>query len=277
MTFTSPRNHQTTPRTTGRRTESDRPRWLILASLALLGVATLPLGPLPLGLTSLRAEEGQPPVEPPAQTAEQAADELPDSNIPSDAEIDEQLRLLDQVSNNYATGSAEEVKNALTQLGSQIPDDLQPYPEPATDPSQLNKIVTIKPWDDPPNGEELPEEIHFGQNVAYLPRANPHAHYYWDASDMFSNPLYFEDANLERYGYTYPFLLQPFVSVGKFSGQLALLPYQMVNNPIRKEVYVLGNYRPGEWAPRLWYQVPFNMKAAAVQAGALTGMIFLIP
>ncbi len=210
------------------------------------------------------------------ESEEQSSEEV-DPRIPTDEEIDARLKELDDAAADYKTSSKEEIEKILTVLGSQVPSDLESYPDPVTDPLQLPKINTISPFREPPETEELPEEIQLGKDALYVPRMNPHAHYHWDASDMFSNPLYFEDVNLERYGYAYPFLLQPFMSVGKFSVQLALLPYQMVNNPIRKCVYPLGYYRPGEWAPKLWYQIPINMKAAAVQAGAITGMIFLIP
>lgn len=99
----------------------------------------------------------------------------------------------------------------------------------------------------------------------------------WDASDVFSNPLYFEDFTLERYGHTYCYGLQPVVSVTRFSGQLALLPYQMAFKPIRQKRYPLGHYRPGEWAPKLLYQIPLNAKATLVQAGVVTGSLLIFP
>jgi len=39
----------------------------------------------------------------------------------------------------------------------------------------------------------------------------------------------------------------------------------------------LGYYRPGECSPKLIYQVPLNLEAALVEAGALTGVYFLFP
>ena len=38
--------------------------------------------------------------------------------------------------------------------------------------------------------------------------------------NLWYNPLYFEDAPLERYGHTYHHALQPFASVAKFGKQL---------------------------------------------------------
>lgn len=99
----------------------------------------------------------------------------------------------------------------------------------------------------------------------------------WEASNLFHNPLYFEDAQLERYGHTYHHCVQPFVSVGKFGAQLLGLPYQMSIDPMWRKRYVLGWYRPGDCVPHLHYQVPLNAKAAAVQGGVTTGLFFLIP
>lgn len=204
--------------------------------------------------------------------------ELDNLDVPSDQEIDAELSRLRAITADHkASARSDEIHEILKVIGGQLPDDLEPYKEPATDPAELSKIGSISPFAEPPNGDELPAEIELGRNSVYAPRYLSYFQYQWYASDMFSNPLYFEDVNLERYGYTYPFVIQPFMSVGKFSTQLALMPYQMVNNPVRKKVYHLGYYNTGEWAPRLWYQVPFNAKAAAVQAGTLTGMIFLIP
>ena len=99
----------------------------------------------------------------------------------------------------------------------------------------------------------------------------------WEAPNLTHLPLYFSDPALERYGHTYPFVVQPFVSAAKFGGQLLGLPYQMACDPIWCEQYALGWYRPGEVAPKLTYQIPLNAKAAAVQAGVTTGLFFLIP
>ncbi|MEK6259625.1 MAG: hypothetical protein AABP62_13490 [Planctomycetota bacterium] len=99
----------------------------------------------------------------------------------------------------------------------------------------------------------------------------------WDAPNFFNYPLYFEDPALERYGHTRRPLIQPVVSIGRFSAQLVCLPYLMTLDPPCREVYSLGWYRPGECAPKLHYQVPLNAKAAAVQAATVTGLVFLIP
>jgi len=111
----------------------------------------------------------------------------------------------------------------------------------------------------------------------YQTRHLPSSVYAWEAPNLWHNPLYFEDPQLERYGHSYNEAIQPFVSIGKFGIQLVGLPYQMKIDPVCKKKYTLGWYRPGECAPKKLYQVPFNCDAAATQAAATTGMIFLIP
>lgn len=111
----------------------------------------------------------------------------------------------------------------------------------------------------------------------YTPRQFDEAAFHWDASDVYHNPLYFEDFTLERYGHAYCFGLQQVVSVTRFSGQLALLPYQMAFKPVRQKRYPLGHYRPGEWAPKRLYQIPLNAKATLVQAGVVTGSMLIFP
>jgi hypothetical protein len=119
-------------------------------------------------------------------------------------------------------------------------------------------------------------DVKFGGR-GYEPRVFADTVFAWHPSNFHHYPLYFEDVALERYGHTYHPLVQPFVSIGRFSGQLVMLPYQMTLDPINKEVYALGYYRPGDCAPKLRYQVPWNGKAAAVEVGVLTGLFFLIP
>lgn len=114
-------------------------------------------------------------------------------------------------------------------------------------------------------------------DVEYTPRVFPDTMMPWLASNFYHYPLYFEDPALERYGHTHGFLVQPFASAARFSGQLVLLPYQMTIDPILKPTYTLGWYRPGDVAPKLRYQIPWNFKAAMVEAGVVTGLVFLIP
>jgi hypothetical protein len=179
-----------------------------------------------------------------------------------------------------------------------------PPPEKIKKPSELRKVTQILPYldyepdpkiakDNPcenqcptPNGEpcktregrilDCPKEISLAEGP-FQARSFAPSLYTWEASNICYNPLYFEDPQLERYGHTYPFFVQPFVSIGRFTVQAAGLPYQMTINPVCSAVYPLGFFRPGECAPKLIYQIPLNAEAALVEAGSIAGVYFLFP
>jgi hypothetical protein len=109
----------------------------------------------------------------------------------------------------------------------------------------------------------------------FEPRNFAHIHYCWEPTNLYHNPIYFEDVDLERYGHTRNYLVQPVFSLLKFGGQLVGLPYQMSIYPMWDRQYSLGYYRPGEWVPYKYCQVPWNAKAAVVEAGVITGSYFL--
>ena len=129
------------------------------------------------------------------------------------------------------------------------------------------------------NGETIlqcPREFQLSHEP-YAGRNFTESIYTWEASNLHYNPLYFEDPNLERYGNSRRDLVQPFVSMGRFTGQLLALPYQMSIDPVRKEVYPLGYYRPGEYTPKRTSGIPWNTKAAITQGLTATGLVFLLP
>lgn len=96
---------------------------------------------------------------------------------------------------------------------------------------------------------------------------------YWAAAATCHLPLYFQNATLERYGYSMeqrfgrlgrfmsiPLddprqskqrnqIVQPFFSIGLFAAQIALLPYNMIMDPPWEAEYDLGYYRPGDRVP----------------------------
>ncbi len=98
----------------------------------------------------------------------------------------------------------------------------------------------------------------------------------WEAAAMHHQPLYFEDINLERHGYSTG-ILQPVVSAAHFFGRVPALPYLVGARPHRECVYTLGHYRPGSCAPfeRHWPRA--SLRGALFEAGAVTGLIWLVP
>jgi len=230
-----------------------------------------------------------------APTRPQAAPHAEPAALPA-AETEEPAPAVEQPAPAFRPAAVHRV--AQNPAGPE-PGAEERYAEPTRNPRDLRKVTEILPFadyepdpevakDDPclyrcprpdgapckayPPGETpvCPEEIKLSDE-AYVGRALPETSYTWEASNLFHNPLYFEDAALERYGHTHHCLVQPFASVGKG------LPYQATIDPICKEMYTLGWYRPGECAPKKCYQIPWNWDAAAVEAGAVTGMFFIFP
>jgi hypothetical protein len=99
----------------------------------------------------------------------------------------------------------------------------------------------------------------------------------WSAAKSYHYPLYFEEVNLERYGYQCHPLAQPFVSGAHFFLTVPTLPYQMTVHPPKECIYTLGHYRPGSCAPWQRNRLPWDPRAAAVEAGVVVGLVFLIP
>jgi hypothetical protein len=179
-----------------------------------------------------------------------------------------------------------------------------PSPEMVKKPSELPKVTQILPYIDyepdprvakenpcenqcpTPDGKpcrtkdgrilDCPKEISLSEQP-WQPRTFAPSIYAWQASNICYNPLYYEDVQLERYGHSWPFFVQPFVSIGRMSIQAAGWPYFAVIDPPHSSVYPLGFYRPGECAPKLIYQLPLNLEAGLVEAGAITGVYFLFP
>lgn len=105
---------------------------------------------------------------------------------------------------------------------------------------------------------------------------------YWVSAALCHQPLYFQDAPLERYGHnteqffgrfaqflSYPVddpsqsvqrnqLTQPFFSMGLFALQIGLLPYNVLMDPPWEAEYDLGYYRPGDRLPTNIYYLPLH-------------------
>jgi hypothetical protein len=105
----------------------------------------------------------------------------------------------------------------------------------------------------------------------------PHLEFYWAASNLHHNPLYFENPALERYGHVHHNdCVEPAFSMARFGVQVVSLPYQIALDPVWRRQYDLGWYRPGDFTPKLIYQPPLNARAAATAAGVYTGLSFLL-
>jgi hypothetical protein len=98
----------------------------------------------------------------------------------------------------------------------------------------------------------------------------------WAPTALKHQPVYLEDLNAERYGYNCG-VVQGLASSALFFGTIPTLPYRTVVHPPWDEQYTLGLDRPGNCVPLRWHRLPWHTGAAIVQAGAIAGVIFLVP
>jgi hypothetical protein len=102
--------------------------------------------------------------------------------------------------------------------------------------------------------------------------------YDWEATAFCHGPLYFEQPNAERLGHTAGPIFQPFVSGAHFFAHIPALPYMIAADPPGITcTYTLGHYRPGSYAPLRYIRLPLSISGAAVQAGVVVGLVYLIP
>lgn len=99
----------------------------------------------------------------------------------------------------------------------------------------------------------------------------------WIAAAMKHRPLYFEETNAERYGYTCSYCLQPVISTAHFFGTIPYLPYLMAADCPRRCYYTLGHYRPGSCAPYRKHGWPVSAIGGGAEAVAAVGLVAIIP
>lgn len=99
----------------------------------------------------------------------------------------------------------------------------------------------------------------------------------WVAAKTCHRPLYFEEVNAERYGYTCNRTLQPVISTAHFFSTIPMLPYLMAADGPCQCNYTLGHYRPGSCNPYRHHRWPRSIKGVSVEAAVAVGLIALIP
>lgn len=102
--------------------------------------------------------------------------------------------------------------------------------------------------------------------------------YSWEAPQLKYNPLYFEDAQLERYGNEIG-ILQPFLSGARFYTTIATVPYQMMSegNSVCHTVYDFGYARPGDCVPYALEVPEFSWTGALTSGGWVYALIVILP
>jgi hypothetical protein len=157
--------------------------------------------------------------------------------------------------------------------------------------------VSLKPIDDltiniqQPSGM-LPKN-YWGEHPQPAPlcdtcgtnRGWPFDAYHWLPTCLCYQPLYFEEPNLERYGYgcgcrscCCSTCIQSACSAAHFFGTVPALPYMMAANCPCECNYALGDYRPGDCVP--WrYQccAPCSPAGALGEGAAAYGLILMLP
>jgi hypothetical protein len=99
----------------------------------------------------------------------------------------------------------------------------------------------------------------------------------WNATCLCHRPLYFEEINLERYGYGCCECLQPAASAAHFFATIPTLPYCIATDCPCECIYTLGHYRPGSCPPWQCHWPRWSTRAALAEGGVWTGLVFMIP
>jgi hypothetical protein len=138
-----------------------------------------------------------------------------------------------------------------------------------------------------PTGDSFPSEVRLpsdptGEAATLDPmttRGWAYTEYAWEATGLSHRPLYFEQVNLERYGYapTRSRIGQSILAGAHFFGSTLILPYQMGAEPINDAIYTLGHYRPGSRVPYQFIYPPLDWKGGALETVTILGLIFAIP
>jgi hypothetical protein len=100
---------------------------------------------------------------------------------------------------------------------------------------------------------------------------------HWLPSMVCHQPLYFEDAMLERHGQVRYGCLQPMASGAKFFSTIPMLPYLYTLRPKHSMHYTLGHWRPGSCAPLLSDTIPWDKRAAIVESASAAAFFWAVP
>ena len=113
--------------------------------------------------------------------------------------------------------------------------------------------------------------------VGSQPRPWPTNVYQWQAAATRHQPLYFEEINAERYGYSCNWVLQPVVSTAHFFATIPALPYLKATNCPGECQYTLGHYRPGSCNPQRRHCWPCSRRGWLAEAGAAWWLVVVLP
>jgi hypothetical protein len=151
-------------------------------------------------------------------------------------------------SNDGSPGGGQTAGSAPAQMATAREAVTTPEPEPPADQDRPMGTVTTDIRDSQgarPRDEALRRLTAEGKTIP-IPLADrdwASTCYRWDAPGLYYRPLYFEERNLERYGYSarYARLVQPALSGAHFFGTAIILPLKMVAEPPWERIYAPGH------------------------------------
>ena len=188
-----------------------------------------------------------------------------------------------------AGAAAAQLAVAIEPQETSSGDSLEEIPLPDAPAKKSSAAVELKPMvvlgtDIQPKEGDLPED-HAGDmfgshgTLRYrreLAMSGDELPIFLASADFYHYPLYFEQFNLERYGYHHgPF--QALVSGAVFYGTLPALPYLAAVDRPREWVGTAGPYGLGQFGPCRHVLPPWNFRAALFEAGVVTALVFVIP
>jgi hypothetical protein len=186
--------------------------------------------------------------------------------------------------------------HGLARLASE--EQLPGLPSTANPSDQAkSESITLKPACQLTTDIQLPGGVlprnYWGENPQPAPlfdtcgtnRSWPVDCYHWCPTCLCYQPLYFEEPNLERYGYGCSCYtccgstcLQSACSAAHFFGTVPALPYMMAANCPCECNYALGDYRPGSCPPwRRQCCAPYSFFGAGAEGAAAYGLVLMLP
>lgn len=127
----------------------------------------------------------------------------------------------------------------------------------------------------PPERLTFPEEPVLARDP-YLGRAWPLSKMIVEPSYLCHRRLYFEQLNMERYGWDLGYF-GPLVSTSVFFKDVALLPYKMGTQPCRCYECSSGKCLPGDPVPLLLYPPELSLTGLLAEGAAIATLLVLFP
>jgi hypothetical protein len=110
----------------------------------------------------------------------------------------------------------------------------------------------------------------------FTPRQSPPSVHYVEPFYVSHKPLYFEQKNWERYGWSLG-PLDPAIQLATFFYDVVMLPYHIGADACHCYDTSAGKCLPGDPVPLLLYQERLSVTGAVFEAGTILGGLFIFP